>query len=371
MRVKGSCGKKTSAAAVILTVLLLTCLVASMAGCGGSSTTTASGTTAGSSGSTAGSTSATSGTTAGTDKQVTLSMVSFVAKSDMLAQTLPDWIEAVETATNGTVKIDYKGGPEVIPALEQIEAVRSGVVDIMASVSAYYQELNPGVTPMYLSPYTPTEERENGVFDYFKREHEAIETVYVGRWMTELPYYIFINKEISTPAELKGMSIRTRAAYDRFLKALGVSAVSVDTAEVYTALERGVVQGFCYTIVGVTDYNWYAKAPFCIDHPFWPANNATILFNPETWSKLSANQQDAIMKATAAYEKDKMGPYFVDAQAKLRTELQSKGVKFITFSPADAEAFLALGDKVEWENFKAKAPDKYAELRKLYGLTAD
>jgi len=355
--------------AVVL-IMLLAFAMALASGCGGSDTTTTTGaagetTTTGADGETT-----TTGAEPGADDpEVTLSMVSFLDKSHELTQTLLDWIEAVETATNGTVKIEWKGGPEVIPPLEQIEAVRTGIVDINANVSAYYAQLNPAVKVLTMSPYSPTEERGNGVFEYIQREHAAIDTVYLGRWMGELPFYLFLKKEISSPDELKGMSIRTRANYDKFFNALGISGVSVDHAEVYTALERGIAEGFGWTLLGVTDSDWDTKAPFMLDHGFWAANNATILFNPDSWAKLSANQQDAIAKATADYEKDKMVPYFVTAQEGAREKLLSRGVKFFTFSEADAEEFVALADRVEWAALEAEMPEKFAEVRGLFNLS--
>lgn len=371
MRVRLFSSRKTGMARVVLIAFLLAGLVALIAGCGTTATTTTSASTPESSGTTAGQTTATSGATTGEDQEVTLSMVCFLDKSHIIAQTLYDWIAAVETATNGTVKINWKGGPEVIPPLEQIEAVRGGIVDINANVSAYYGQLNPVLRAMALSSFTPAEERENGIFDYIHKQHEAIDTVYVGRWMGELPFYVFLNKQISSPADFKGMSLRSRAAYDSFFKALGVSVVSVDTAETYTALERGIVQGFGWPLIGAADLNWDTKAPFCLDHGFWPANNACILFNPQSWSnKLSDNQRNAILKATAEYEMGKMVPYFLDVQAKERGILEGRGMTFFKFSDADAKAFLDLADQVEWDALKADSPDKFDEVRKLFGLSS-
>lgn len=337
-----------------------------LAGCGGSTTTSASSGSTAAPTATGTSETGSTETSAAQDKSVTLSMVSFLDKTHDYTQTLLDWIDAVEAATDGTVTIDWKGGPEVIPALEQIEAVRTGVVDINANVSAYYAELNPALQIMPLSPYTPEEERENGVFDFFQREHQAVEVEYLGRWQGVSPYYIFLNKEISSSAELKGMSIRTRANYDRFFKALGISGVSVDTGEVYTALERGIAQGFGWGLIGVTDLNWDTKAPYVIDHGFWGATNATILFNPKSWAELSANQQAAIEKATADYEMNKMIPYFTKVNEDSRSELEGRGVTFLKLT--DGDAYLALADQVEWDALKAELPNKFAEIQNLFGL---
>jgi len=360
--------RKNSTTAVALIVLLLAGIVALVTGCG-ESTTTTNPTTSGDSGTTVIETTVPSETDSSEDEQVTLSMVCFLDKTHILAQTLYDWISSVETATGGTVKIDWKGGPEVIPPLEQIEAVRSGIVDINANVSAYYGQLNPVLRAMALSPFSPQEERENGIFEYLQQEHEAIDTIYVGRWLGELPFYVFLNKEISSPDDFKGMSLRSRAAYDSFFKTLGVSVVSVDSAETYTALERGIVQGFGWPLLGAAELNWDTKAPFALDHGFWPANNATILFNPQSWDKLSTNQQNTILKTTAEYEMDKMIPYFIETQAKEREFLQSRGMTFFKFNDADAQTFLDLANQVEWDALKKDSAEKYEKVRELFEVS--
>lgn len=333
-----------------------------VASCGGStqeSTTTQAGATT---------TGAPTSETATTNAVVTLNAVSFLPTSHPLTGTLKDWIAAVDQATQGTVKINWKGGPEVIPAMDQIEAVRNGVVDINFNVTAYYENLNPALRASSLSPFEPWEERANGVFDFLKREHEKVGVVYVGRWMGDLPFYVFINKPITSPDELKGMSLRTRAQYDRFFKALGASAVSIDQGEVYTALERGIIQGFGWPMLGVKDAGWDTKVKYVIDHGFYKANNAVILFNPKSWEKLSQSQRDAISQATADYEKNLMVPYDQKAQEEERQKLAQDGVTFIKFSQADADRYVNLAYKVEWDNLEKEVPDKFAEIKTLFNI---
>ncbi len=46
------------------------------------------------------------------------------------------------------------------------------------------------------------------------------------------------------------------------MKSLGVNAISVDLAEVAAGLEKGIVSGFSYTLVGPRAQGWtnYARA---------------------------------------------------------------------------------------------------------------
>ena len=117
--------------------------------------------------------------------------------------------------------------------------------------------------------------------------------------------YLFVNKPITTYAELKGMSLRTRANYDRFFKALGISGVSVDTGEVYTSLERGIV-GVRLDARGDRPELGY-KAPNMMDEGSGSQQRDPSV-QSQSWAALSANQQQAIIKATADFEMDQMIP---------------------------------------------------------------
>ncbi|MHB8983909.1 MAG: TRAP transporter substrate-binding protein DctP [Carboxydocellales bacterium] len=294
---------------------------------------------------------------------ITLQMISFLPKNDPLVAVIPKWIEKVETATGKQVLINWKGGPEIIPAMEQIEALRNGIVDINFNVSAYYEPLAPETRAFSLSEFTPWEERENGFYNYMAERHKKMGAIYLGRWLGEQPFYLWLNQPVQKPEELKGKSFRTRALYDRFMKELGIAPVSVDHGEVYTALERGIVQGFGWPILGPQTNGWTEKTKYLIDHPFYN-QNATILINPKSMEKLSPELQKQVLDATAEFEHD-MIAYFKEASEKEKAILKEKGVTFIKFSTEDAERYLNTAYNTEWKYLGEKVPDLVQDLKKL------
>lgn len=296
-------------------------------------------------------------------KPIVLKAISFLPVDHPLMATIPAWIEKVGKATDGLVTVNWVGGPEVTPALEQIEAVRTGVVDVNFNVTAYYEPLAPELRAFSLSERTPWEERQVGFYDFMVERHKKVGTMYLGRWLSEQSFYLWVNKPVQELADLKGRKLRTRALYDRFMRELGIVPVSVDHGEVYTSLERGMVEGFGWPILGPADYGWTEVTKYVIDHPFFN-QNATILVNLDVWNRIPANLQQAIMKATAEYERD-MVAHFIEASRKERERLQGMGVQFIRFSPEEGERYAKTALEVEWQFLVTQVPDMITDLKKI------
>lgn len=348
--------------AVALAMLLLVALSA----CGGTTQTTQAPATSQVEQSTT--TEAQTSTTGAPVKTVTLTAVSFLDKTHPLTTVIPIWIDLVKQKTGGSVIIDWKGGPEVIAAPDQLEAARTGAVDLAIYCGTYYERLAPAVKCMGISKLEPWEERTNGLFEYLAKIHrEQLGVEYVGRWLGHVPFYIWVNKPIKTLDDLKGMNLRSTAVYEALYKALGISGTTVDAAEVYTALERNIVQGFSFTLLGPRTSGWATKCKYYIDAPFWGANNSGFLFNPKSWSeKLSDEQRKQVMEATEEFE-HQMVAKFDEMHKAEKEELAKIGVQPIELSPEDKAKFDSRSTQVVLDYLKEKVPDQLDTIKKLTG----
>jgi TRAP-type C4-dicarboxylate transport system substrate-binding protein len=239
------------------------------------------------------------------------------------------------------------------------------VVDIGFTATSWYESLAREMQALSLSEHTPWEERENGFFEYFSERHRLIGVEYLGRWLSETPFYIWVNKEVSGSADLRGMTLRTRAGHlDVFMKSLGINAISVDPGEVYSALERGIVEGFSYLLVGPRAQGWTDSVKYLIDEPFYGAQNTTIIANPSSWAKLSAEQQAQVMKATEEFERA-MIDELLAMQEEERGELESVGVTFIKFAPDDARAYTAAAYAAGWSVLEEQTPELVEDIKRV------
>jgi TRAP-type C4-dicarboxylate transport system substrate-binding protein len=272
----------------------------------------------------------------------------------------------VNEAAKGELKIDYLGGPEVIGGFDQIEAVRTGVLDVTFNVGGYYDKLLPAAHIFLLSRLTPSEERKAGLYDFLQPLHKEIGVFLLGDYGSGTYQYLYTNKAIKRPQELAGLKMRTAAAFDPFMKALGIATVSMPPPDIYTALERGTIEGFVFPNVGFTAFGWQEVTKYCIDHGIYQTNQE-ILINLDTWERLSQSQRDLLMDVQKQFE-PKLAAHFVQAAETERQKMRDAGMEFIKFSPADAKWYTDLGYNVKWEQLKkGVSPEVYTKLRKLVG----
>jgi TRAP-type C4-dicarboxylate transport system substrate-binding protein len=298
--------------------------------------------------------------------ETTLRAISFLAKNHPVMTQVNVWVNEVNEAMKGDLKINYVGGSEVVPIFQQPEALRNGVVDVLVSVTPYYLDQMPSGLAFALSKLSPTEERTSGFYDYMVNEHKKINARYLGRMHSE-PFYLWTKKEPKKIEDLKGLKMRTGSLYDRFMQKLGMIPVTVAAPETYTALDSGVVDGFGWTTSGVRSQGWSKKANHVIDIPFFGASNVVALVNQNKWDALTPAQQKKLVDVTAAFE-PKMIKFFRDAESKEWEELDKSGVKRVKFSAAENKTYLETAYDVEWAFLTGKVgAEDTAKLRKMTG----
>ena len=300
-------------------------------------------------------------------KPVTLKMVQVFPKGQANMFVVPIFIDLVNQKSKGELQIKLLGGPEAIPTFDQWDAVKSGVADLNFNVTAYYyRKAVPESMITWLSKApNPTEERKTGFYDLLNQLHQEVGVQYLGRgqWSS---FYLWPNKKVQTPGDLSGLKMRSGLIYDAFLKALGSVPVTIAHPEVYTALERGVVDGFCWPMEGVAAYGWFEVTKNCIDHPFY-SGDFVFLANLKTFNNLPKHLQQVLIDAVKELE-PKMVNMYQDLVSEERKKAEKAGVNFIRFSEKDAKSYVDTAWKAGYEEAKQICrPAHFEKLMKMAG----
>src|SRR4026209_111671 len=192
-------------------------------------------------------------------QETTFRLVSAFAENSEYAKRLEAWAGKVNAEGKGTLQISYIGGPKAIPTFEVGNAVKTGVVDMAMSTGAFYTNVMPEADALKLTRMPIAEQRKNGAYDYINKVwNEKGNMYYLARMVENQPFHIYLTKKIDKP-DLSGLKIRITPVYRDFFQALGAQVVTTPPGEVYTALERGVVDGYGWPIGGIFDLNWQGK----------------------------------------------------------------------------------------------------------------
>jgi len=297
-------------------------------------------------------------------QEVTLRGISSFAEKTTYSVGFERFIAQVNETGKGVVQINYIGGPKAMPPFEVGNALKNGVVDIANVTGAFYTNLMPEADAWKLTQRPMSELRRNGGFDYVAGIYaQKLNAVFLARLVDDNPFHLYLNKRISNP-DLTGLKLRITPVYRDFFQALGATVVQTAPGEVYTALERGVVDGYGWPITGVFDLGWNERTKFRVDPGFYSAE-VSILINKSTWDRLNDKQKAILQKAGAEGEAAAPGE-FAKANAS-DTERQAKaGIETITFDAATSKRYYDQAYEAGWGGIIRQSPEHGPKLRSFF-----
>ncbi len=296
-------------------------------------------------------------------QEVTLRLVSAFAENGIYVQRLQTWVQKVNAEGKGVLQINFIGGPKAIPTFEVGNAVKTGVVDLALSTGAFYTNVMPEADFLKLCEVPIAVQRKNGAFDAINKVwNEKANMQYLGRMVEDQPFHLYLTKKIDKP-DLSGLKIRITPVYRDFFQALGATVITTPPGEVYTALERGVVDGYGWPIGGIFDLNWHEKTKYRVDPGFYDAE-VSIVMNLPAYRKLTDAQRAYLNKQMLALEAENS---FWAGYAQDETRRQEKaGIQAIKFDAAGAKAFRDKAYEVAWAAAEKQSPDVAARFRPLF-----
>ena len=270
--------------------------------------------------------------------------------------------ERLQKEAGDRVKLINRGGPEAIPPFELIEAVRKGIVDFAELSAGYYSAQIPIANGMRLSRLTTVQERENGAYDLFRKITSEQNVFFLGKIHSAATFAVYSRVKLQSSADFKGKKIRSTPTYKDFLIALGATPITTTHAEIYTALERGMVDAVCSPVFGMLELGWHKKIKYII-LPHFYKQDQTIIFNFNSWNKLPKDLQQMMDKIMIGVEKDS-DAFILGRVAEARNDLLKEGIEEIMMK--DSDHYLALAYDSAWKDTLSKDPKYGAEMRKLW-----
>jgi TRAP-type C4-dicarboxylate transport system substrate-binding protein len=170
------------------------------------------------------------------------------------------------------------------------------------------------------------------------------------------------HQQISKP-DLTGLKLRITPVYRDFFQALGATVVQTAPGEVYTALERGVVDGYGWPITGIFDLGWHEKTKYRVDPGFYSAE-VSILINKAAWDKLNPAQKKVISDAAAWLEAQ--APQTVKENEADIARQKAAGIQVIAFKGAEGTAFRNKAYQAGWAGIIKQSPEHGPKLKEFF-----
>jgi TRAP-type C4-dicarboxylate transport system substrate-binding protein len=295
-------------------------------------------------------------------QETTLRVVSAFPENSFYVKRTVEWIEKANRDGKGVLQLNFIGGPKAIPTFEVGNAVKTGVVDLALTTGAFYTNLMPEADALKLAEVSAVDQRKNGAFELINKIwQEKANMVYLARVVDFTPFHLYLNKKIDKP-DLAGLKIRITPVYRDFFQALGATVMQTAPGEVYTALERGVVDGYGWPIHGLFDLNWQEKTKYRVDPGFYNAE-VSLVMNFDKWKALAPAARELLSKQAREYEaQNDFWKSYNQNDAKRQAEA---GIQAITFDAATSRAYVARAKEVGWASAIKASPQYGPQLRKL------
>jgi len=297
-------------------------------------------------------------------QEVSLRAVTSFAEGTLFSKNFERFIEKVNTDGKGVVRINYIGGPRAMPPFEVGNAVRTKVVDIANVTGAFYTNLMPEADGFKLISKPMSEQRKNGTWEFINQLHnQKLNSQYLARQFHNVPFHIYLNKK-PDKMDFSGLKIRVTPVYKDIVEALGGTAITTAPGEVYTALERGVVDGYGWPVNGIFDLGWEKVTKFRLEPAFYSVE-VNVLVNLDTWKALNDAQRKVL--SDAALWLEGLDAEQTAVMASERDRQTKAGIQPIDFGPAEAKKFIEKANEVAWQSVIKRAPENGPKLRQLAG----
>lgn len=217
---------------------------------------------------------------------------------NMMAQ----WIEEM---SGGRMKIQVFGGGELIPSLECFDAVRNGAVEMGHGASYYWAGKVPAGQFFSSVPFGMNSQQmfawvmSGGGLKLWEELYEPFGLLPIPSGNTGIQMGGWFNKEINAIEDIQGLKMRIPGFGGKVFAKAGGTAVTVPGGELYTNLERGVIDATEW-IGPYHDYlmGFHQVAKYYY-YPGWhePGTILELIVNKEKFEALPTDLQQIVRTA--------------------------------------------------------------------------
>jgi TRAP-type mannitol/chloroaromatic compound transport system substrate-binding protein len=322
--------------------------------------------------------------TASAQDTVELSMATPWAGGHWLEIGAKSYAKNVEDLTEGRVKINVFPAGALGPALDVTETVQMGIADMGHAWGGYDWSVDRTSALFGGWPGGPTPEEYmmwmyngNGLELWKEWRADVFDVVAIPCGVTETEVFMHSHKKVQTPEDLQGLKLRTSSAWAEIAPKLGVSTVTLPGSEVFSALERQVVDAIEWGGPGGNLQEGFDKiAPYMM-MPGVHSRAAVhdCIFNETAWNKIPESDQKLMEIAGRLTMLDTYLGYAEMDLTAFETLKTESPVEMVKIDQSLVEAATAASN--EWaveqsasnEWFKKVYEDQSAFLEGLSGLS--
>ena len=271
--------------------------------------------------------------------------------------------KGVEAATKGSIKFIISG-PETVPPFEQLQPASTGVFQMLFTHGIYHLGTTGLAVGMDAVRGDLEARRKSGMVEALDKHYQKL-----GLKLVAVPisatkgYHIVLRAPVSPNGDLQGRKIRGTPSYHTVINMLGAAPVVLPGGEVYSALEKGVVDGAAWPASGVLDMRWYEVAKYML-RPSFGLNHYLLLMNLNAWNRLSEDERSILLAEGRKVEETWFRQYD-QMVADEEAALIQRGMQITEMGAPQKEKLQAAWAQAQWDLAEKKNGQEAKDLREL------
>lgn len=293
-------------------------------------------------------------TAASAEAATTLRMAHFWPGASAINQDLfKDWAQTIEEASDGELRIEmYPSGTLAKPD-GIYEAAANGIADIGATAQGYTAGRFP-LSQIVELPGVATNATQGAcvlqtLYDDGHLDAEYEDTRPLFMFTTGPGGIHTIDTDVQVPADLEGLRIRrpTSVAGD-ILENMGASPVGMPAPDIYTAMQRGVIDGLSFPWEGMKVFRLNELTEHHTEVPFYSLIFVATM-SQRAYDRLSPEQQAVIDDNSGMQWAENAGAVFdrLDREGKQEAAEAGHTIRVIADPLQDADWKKPLQDGID------------------------
>lgn len=288
-------------------------------------------------------------------------------ESNMHTQNIRAFADNVKKLSNGELVFNIHSNASLFKMPEIKRAIQTNQVQIGEFILTAYANEDPifeldGV-PFVASGYDAAWKLYQAQKAYLEKklESQGMKLLFTVAWP---PQGIFVNKELNSVDDLKGLKWRAYSPVTaKIAQLVGAQPVTIQQAELTQALATGAVNALMTSSATGYDIKINEFIKYFYDNEAWLPKNAVVV-NKKSFSKLTEEQQKVVM--TAAEQAEKAGWELSRQKTDFfKSSLAKEGLKII--KPSETlQNGLVEKTKIMLEDWKKRAGADGEKLLEAY-----
>ncbi len=271
--------------------------------------------------------------------------------------------QRINELSSGQLKIQVYGGGELVPAMETFDAVSRGSVEMGHSSSYYWIGKTPASVFFTTVPFGMSAQQMNswlisgGGLELWEELYSIFNLIPIPCGNTGMQMGGWFNREIRSVTDFNGLKMRMPGLGGKVISKLGATAILSPASEIYTNLERGVLDAAEW-VGPFHDYTMgFPKIAKYYYYPGWhePGPTLELTINKEKWTELP-DQLKAVVRCSAAEVNAWMLSRFEHENFKFLQKIREEGKVQVLPFPKDVIDRLREVSSQVMEEFVAADP---------------